>query len=102
MPRHFTRLSPIASALLAAGGIAVPHDAQERDAAAREMTAELPPPPPALPEENVRIEYARVLAAEPVIQTLRATAMVERCNPISPLSPAEGDSERRGLSRVVG
>lgn len=95
-------LSLIACALLAAGDIAVAQDAPERDAGEREMTAELPPPPPALPQENVRIEYARVLAAEPVIQTLRATAMVERCDPISPLSPAEGDSERRGLSRVVG
>lgn len=84
----------IACALLAAaGGVA----AQDGDG-----EVALPPPPAAVPQENVRIEYARVLAAEPVIQTLRATAMVERCDPVSPVSPASEESGRRGLSRVVG
>ena len=49
--------------------------------------------------ENVRYEYAQVLRAEPVYQTLRATSMVERCEQSSAV--AEGE-ERRGLSRVVG
>ena len=31
------------------------------------------------PPENARMEYAQVLRAEPVYQTLRATSMVERC-----------------------
>ncbi len=49
--------------------------------------------------ENVRTEYARVLRAQPVYQTLRATAMVEECED----GAAGGDGEpRRGLARVVG
>ncbi|HEY4531223.1 MAG TPA: hypothetical protein VIG97_13030 [Luteimonas sp.] len=51
--------------------------------------------------ENVRYEYAQVLRAEPVYQTLRATSMVERCEQSSMVAPEE-DAERRGLSRVVG
>ncbi len=51
--------------------------------------------------ENVRYEYAQVLRAEPVYQTLRAISMVERCEQSSMVSPEEGE-ERRGLSRVVG
>lgn len=51
--------------------------------------------------ENVRYEYAQVLRAEPVYQTLRATGMVERCEQSSMVAPEEGE-ERRGLSRVVG
>jgi uncharacterized protein YcfJ len=50
--------------------------------------------------ENVRMEYARVLSAEPVYQTLRATSMVERCEQSTPVQRAE--EPRRGLSRVVG
>lgn len=96
MPRTFLPLPLIACVLLAAGGIAV---AQESGDARGQVGVALPPPPPAVPQENVRIEFARVLAAEPVIQTLRATAMVERCDPVSPVSE---DSGRRGLSRVVG
>lgn len=91
MPRIRLPLPLIACALLAAAGGAV---AQELDG-----EVALPPPPAAIPQENVRIEYARVLAAEPVIQTLRATAMVERCDPVSPVDEEPG---RRGLSRVVG
>jgi len=49
--------------------------------------------------ENVRTEYARVLRAEPVYQTLRATAMVEECEDGV---MAEGEEPRRGLAKVVG
>src|SRR3546814_1397265 len=42
--------------------------------------------------ENVRTEYARVLRAEPVYQTLRATAMVEECEDAA---PADGGEPRR-------
>src|SRR3546814_14584123 len=49
--------------------------------------------------ENVRTEYARVLRAEPVYQTLRATAMVEECEDAA---PADGGEPRRGLAQVVG
>src|SRR5690606_12507139 len=49
----------------------------------------------------VRYEYAQVLRAEPVYQTLRATGMVERCEQSTLVDPEAGD-ERRGLSRVVG
>lgn len=51
------------------------------------------------PQENVRMEYARVLSAEPVYQVLRATSMVERCDASTPVA---GEGERRGISRVVG
>ena len=40
---------------------------------------------PAQQPENVRVEYAQVLRAEPVFQTLRATSMVERCEASTPV-----------------
>lgn len=49
--------------------------------------------------ENVRTEYARVLRAQPVYQTLRATAMVEQCKDGVVVESAES---KRGLARVVG
>jgi uncharacterized protein YcfJ len=63
------------------------------------MAQDLPAQPPAPPQENVRVDYAKVLSAEPVHQTLRATSMVERCDSATPVQQ-QGD--RRGLSRVVG
>lgn len=59
-----------------------------------EQLLDLPPPP-----ENIRIEYVRVISAEPVYQTLRATSMVERCEAATPV---ETPPERTGLSRVTG
>ena len=59
-----------------------------------------PGPAPAQQPENVRVEYAQVLRAEPVYQTLRATSMVERCEATTPVLPEQ--EERRGLARVVG
>jgi uncharacterized protein YcfJ len=50
--------------------------------------------------ENVRVEYAQVLSAEPVYQTLRATSMVERCEQSTPVQGKE--EPRRGIARVVG
>ena len=50
--------------------------------------------------ENVRVEYAQVLRAEPVYQTLRATSMVERCEQSTPVQ--DGQEPRRGIARVVG
>ena len=96
MPRTLTSLTFLLGACLAAAGAAAAQD--ERDVP-DVQEADLPAPPRAMPQENVRIEFARVLAAEPVFQTLRATSMVERCDPVSPV--AEGE-ERRGISRVVG
>lgn len=49
--------------------------------------------------ENVRTEYARVLRAQPVYQTLRATAMVEQCKDGA---VEESTESKRGLARVVG
>jgi uncharacterized protein YcfJ len=49
--------------------------------------------------ENVRTEYARVLRAEPIYQTLRATSLVERCG--TPNQVAQGEEPKRGLSKVV-
>lgn len=50
--------------------------------------------------ENVRIDYAQVMRAEPIYQTLRATNMVQHCEPSTPVASA--NEPRRGLSRVVG
>lgn len=50
--------------------------------------------------ENVRVEYAQVLRAEPVYQTLRATSMVERCEQSTLVQG--GEEPRRGIARVVG
>lgn len=49
--------------------------------------------------ENVRMDYAQVLRAEPVYQTLRATSMVQYCNgkPVK-----EEDGREGGFSRFVG
>jgi uncharacterized protein YcfJ len=52
--------------------------------------------------ENVRYEYAQVLRAEPVYQTLRATSMVERCEQSTLVQEADDPESRRGLARVVG
>jgi len=49
--------------------------------------------------ENARLEYAQVLRAEPVYQTLRATSMVERCEATTPVATEE---QRRGFARMVG
>lgn len=51
------------------------------------------------PIENVRTEYAEVLRAEPVYETLRATSMVERCEASTPVAREE---PRSGISRVIG
>ena len=96
MLRPFLSLPLFLCACLAATGIAA---AQEVDAVPAPPEVALPAPPPPMPQENVRIEFARVLAAEAVFQTLRATSMVEHCDPASPV---EEDAGRRGLSRVVG
>jgi len=81
-----TRLLPVVL-LLAASSAALPVRAQQ---AAQQTVIQV---------ENVRTEYARVLRAQPVYQTLRATAMVEECEDGAPA--AEG-KEKGGLARVVG
>ena len=45
------------------------------------------------------MEYAQVLRAEPVYQTLRATSMVERCEASTPVEDTE---EKTGFARVIG
>lgn len=47
--------------------------------------------------ENVRFAYAQVLQVTPVYQTLNATAVEERCDPVE-----EGAQEGSRLQRVVG
>ena len=54
---------------------------------------------PLVQSENVRTEYAQVLRAEPVYQTLRATSMVERCEASTPVAESE---EKTGFARVLG
>lgn len=79
MPGHFRAAMLLLPAILAA------------PAAAQETVIQ---------KENVRLEYAQVLRAEPVYQTLRATSMVERCEQSTRVE--SDDDGRRGLSRVVG
>ncbi len=55
---------------------------------------------PATQPENVRVEYAQVLRAEPVYATLRATSMVERCDASTPVP--DGEPQKTGLARVLG
>lgn len=50
--------------------------------------------------ENVRMEYARVLRAEPVYQTLRATSMVERCEQSTPV--VQPEEPKSGFARLLG
>lgn len=99
MPRSLSSLTFLLGACLAAAGAAAAQDGPGVPEADEVQEADLPALPRAMPQENVRIEFARVLAAEPVFQTLRATSMVERCDPVSPVTEGE---ERRGISRVVG
>lgn len=51
-----------------------------------------------IPKRNVRTGWAQVLRADPVYQTLTATAMEEQCEGDSP----EDAEKRRGLARIVG
>src|SRR3546814_14430136 len=54
---------------------------------------------PVIPIENVRTEYTRVLRAEQVYQTLRATAFVCACQDAA---PADGGEPRSVPTRVGG
>ena len=63
--------------------LAVPALAQQGDA------------PASRAQENVRMEYAQVLRAEPVYQTLRATSMERVCDAKS------SDGNKGALTRVV-
>ncbi|TYT27425.1 hypothetical protein FZO89_01305 [Luteimonas viscosa] len=54
---------------------------------------------PARQPENVRVEYAQVLRAEPVYQTLQATSMVERCEASTPVEETE---DKTGFARMIG
>lgn len=48
-----------------------------------------------LPAENVRLDYAQVLAVEPVYQTLRASRTEMRCEEIQAPKPAPPQDEGR-------
>lgn len=94
MPRLPTH-APLLLAVLVSATAVMPVSAQSIHEDRRaQRAAQLAAPA----QENVRVEYARVLSAEPIYQVLRATSMVERCEATTPV---DGD-ERRGLSRVVG
>lgn len=97
-PRPKASLPFVMIAALAVGATAAPAWGQGVHSAQRAERAAMQAAPP---QENVRIEYARVLSAEPIYQVLRATSMVERCDAATPVA-AEPQGERRGLSRVVG
>ena len=53
-----------------------------------------------VPVENVRLDYAQVLAVEPVYQTLRASRTEMRCEEIPAAKPAPRAEEGR-WSRIV-
>ncbi|MFT4197176.1 MAG: hypothetical protein QM601_04590 [Pseudoxanthomonas sp.] len=44
-----------------------------------------------VPAENVRLDYAQVLAVEPVYQTLRASRMEQQCDQPAPAPPDDDD-----------
>ena len=95
MPQPFQQATCLCAFLVVAA-VSLPVAAQSVHGNQRaQRDAQLAAPP----QENVRMEYARVLSAEPVYQVLRATSMVERCDASTPVA---GEGERRGISRVVG
>lgn len=53
-----------------------------------------------IPTENVRYDYAQVLRADPVYQTLTASSMEQQCDAqqAATVKPAQA----KGLSRIVG
>ena len=87
MLRIRTLAPPLQVALLLVASVILPARAQ------------LAPQQTVIQVENVRTEYARVLRAQPVYQTLRATAMVEECEDGTPAVDGE---EKGRLARVVG
>ncbi|MET0654181.1 MAG: hypothetical protein ABWX88_06355 [Pseudoxanthomonas sp.] len=66
-------------------------------AAAAQDTA----PVTVLPVENVRLDYAQVLAVEPVYQTLRASRTEMRCEEKQAPKPAPAPEEGR-WSKIMG
>lgn len=55
-----------------------------------------------VPAENVKLDYAQVLRAEPVYQTLRASRMEERCDPPPQTpQPSAEEKEHGALSRML-
>src|SRR5690606_30856958 len=95
--RAMARRSPLPAAWLARMLLACALLPWAASALAQDEDAEAPP---ARQPENVRIEFAQVLRAEPVYQTLRATSMVERCEASTPVEDA--DETKTGLARVIG
>lgn len=68
-------------------------------------TAQNQPQTTVVPVENVRLDYAQVLAVEPVYQTLRATRTEMRCEEIpapKPVPPAEEGRWSRIVDSVKG
>jgi uncharacterized protein YcfJ len=63
--------------------------------AAAPSLAQDAPPITVLPVENVRLDYAQVLAVEPVYQTLRASRTEMRCEEIQAPKPAPPQDEGR-------
>lgn len=98
-PAPWPRRLAVAGCLLL---LALPAAAQTGPASGSEPEPVATPDPAPDPQpENVRIEYAQVLRAEPVYQTLRATSMVERCEAAAP-SEDEAGQARTGFARVIG
>jgi len=54
-----------------------------------------------LPVENVRLDYAQVLAVEPVYQTLRASRTEMRCEEKQPPRPPVQPQEEGRWTRIV-
>ena len=64
------------------------------------VAAQNPPQTTVVPVENVRLDYAQVLAVEPVYQTLRASRTEMRCEDIPAAKPTPRAEEGR-WSRIV-
>ena len=68
--------------------------------AAQNQVAQNQPQTTVVPVENVRLDYAQVLAVEPVYQTLRASRTEMRCEEVPAPKPAQPAEEGR-WSRLV-
>ncbi|MEO6102475.1 MAG: hypothetical protein ABIP44_02415 [Pseudoxanthomonas sp.] len=73
--------------------------------AAQSQPAQVQPQTTVVPVENVRLDYAQVLAVAPVYQTLRASRTEMRCEEVpaaKPVAPAEEGRWSRMLDSVKG
>ncbi|RYZ73873.1 MAG: hypothetical protein EOP91_04005 [Lysobacteraceae bacterium] len=70
--------------------------------AATPAGAQNPAPITVVPTENVRLDYAQVLAVEPIYQTLRASRTEMRCEEVAAPKPAPAPQDEGRWTKIVG